>query len=226
MKLNFAIRPMKRSPVLSFSGNYLLALMFSAISLPLLAAQIEPGFVSLFDGRSLDGWRLVDKRGDGYGATNGVIYCARGGGGNLLTEKEFSDFVLRLDYKLEPGSNNGVGIRAPFEGDAAYAGMEIQVLDDKAPKHADIKPWQFNGSVYNIVPARNGTPKIGEWNSYEITAKGRKIKVVLNGRTIVDTDLNEVHDPENLQHNPGLIRDVGLIGYLGHNDYIEVRNCG
>src|SRR2546423_11916027 len=96
MKLNFAIRPMKRSPVLSFSGNYLLALMFSAISLPLLAAQIEPGFVSLFDGRSLDGWRLVDKRGDGYGATNGVIYCARGGGGDRVTQEGLLRFLLRL----------------------------------------------------------------------------------------------------------------------------------
>lgn len=200
------------------------ALLFAAVSVPVFAAQVEPGFISLFDGHSLNGWKLVDKKGDGYGVTNGVIYCARGGGGNLFTEQEFADFVLRLDYKLEPGSNNGVGIRAPFEGDAAYAGMEIQVLDDKAPKHATIKPWQFNGSVYNIVPAKNGTPKIGEWNSYEITAHGRKIKVVLNGRTIVDTDLNDVHDPETLQHHPGMIRDRGHVGFLGHNDYVEFRN--
>src|SRR3954454_15690795 len=102
----------------------------------------ESGYTSLFDGTTLKGWTLINKRGEGYGVTNGVIYCARGGGGNLLTEQEFSDFVLRLDFKLEPGSNNGVGIRAPLTGDAAYQGMEIQVLDDLAPKHATIKPWQ------------------------------------------------------------------------------------
>jgi hypothetical protein len=187
-------------------------------------ALTEPGFVSLFDGKTLDGWTLHGKSGAGYGVTNGVIYCARGGGGNLFTEKEFSDFVLRLQFKLEPGGNNGVGIRAPLEGDAAYNGMEIQVLDDKAPKHATIKPWQFNGSVYNVVPAKNGTAKIGEWNDYEITAKGRKIKVVLNGRTIVDTDLNDVHDPETVEKHPGIFRERGHVGFLGHNDYVEFRD--
>ena len=187
-------------------------------------AQTEPGFVSLFDGKSLEGWTLHGRSGAGYGVTNGVIYCARGGGGNLLTEKEFSDFILRLQYKLEPGGNNGVGIRAPLEGDSAYNGMEIQVLDDKAPKHATIKPWQFNGSIYNVVPAKNGTPKIGEWNDYEITAKGRKIKVVLNGRTIVDADLNDVHDPATIEKHPGIFRERGHVGFLGHDDYVEFRN--
>jgi hypothetical protein len=187
-------------------------------------AHTEPGFVSLFDGKSLDGWTLHGKSGAGYGVTNGVIYCARGGGGNLFTEKEFSDFVLRLQFKLEPGGNNGVGIRAPLEGDSAYNGMEIQVLDDKAPKHATIKPWQFNGSVYNVVPAKNGTAKIGEWNDYEITAKGRQINVVLNGRTIVDTDLNDVRDPETIEKHPGIFRERGHVGFLGHNDYVEFRN--
>jgi len=188
------------------------------------AVQIESDFTSLFDGQSLKGWTLISQHGAGYGVTNGVIYCAQGGGGNLFTEKEFSDFILRLEYKLEPGGNNGVGIRAPLAGDAAYSGMEIQMLDDKAPKHASIKPWQFNGSVYNIIPAKNGTPKIGEWNAYEITARGRHIKVVLNGRTIVDTDLNEVHDIETLQKHPGMFRERGHIGFLGHNDYVEFRN--
>src|SRR6266536_27530 len=157
-----------------------------------LNAKTESGFVSLFDGKTLDGWTLRGQTGAGYGVTNGVIYCARGGGGNLFTEKDFSDFILRLQFRLEPGGNNGVGIRAPLDGDSAYNGMEIQVLDDKAPKHATIKPWQFNGSIYNVMPAKNGTAKIGEWNDYEITAKGRKIKVVLNGRTIVDANLNDV----------------------------------
>jgi len=94
----------------------LLSLCFASLTSLGLAAT---GFVPLFDGQTLNGWKLVDKKGDGYGVTNGVIYCSRGGGGNLLTEKEFSDFILRLDYKLEPGSNNGIGIRAPMEGDVS-----------------------------------------------------------------------------------------------------------
>jgi hypothetical protein len=209
---------MKTIPLKFLTGVFGLTLSLS------LSAQ-EADFVKLFDGETLNGWKLVGKKGDGYGVTNGVMFCARGGGGNLLTEKEFSDFVLRLEYKLEEGGNNGVGIRTPFApGDAAYLGMEIQMLDDKAPKHAKIKPWQFNGSIYNIVPAKNGTAKIGEWNDYEITAKGRHIKVVLNGRTIVNADLNDVHDPETLEKHPGMLRDRGHIGFLGHNDYVEFRN--
>jgi hypothetical protein len=207
-------------PKLFFPG--LAALLLFASPVP---TQAEPGFTSLFDGKSLEGWT---QGGDGvYLVQNGVLVCPEGTGGKLFTEKEFSDFVLRLDYKLQPGGNNGVGIRCPLGAPGeqmAYTGMEIQILDDKAPKHAKIKPWQFNGSVYNIVPAKDGTPKIGEWNSYEITAQGRHIQVVLNGKTIVDTDLNNVHDPEVLMKHPGMFRDRGRIAFLGHHDHVEFRN--
>lgn len=189
-------------------------------------AQPEPGFTSLFDGQSTQGWVFVGS-GPGCSAKDGILDFPKESAGDLFTDKEYADFVLRLEYKLEPGGNNGVGIRCPLgtPGEQmAYSGMEIQILDDLAPKHANIKPWQFNGSVYNIVPAKNGTPKIGEWNSYEITAQGRQIKVVLNGRTIVDTDLNDVHDPEVLQHHPGMFRNSGRIGFLGHHDHLEFRN--
>ncbi|HVV02200.1 MAG TPA: DUF1080 domain-containing protein [Verrucomicrobiae bacterium] len=200
------------------------ALLFSIQSVS-AANTVEKGFTSLFDGSTLNGWTLKDPKGAGYGVTNGTIYCATGGGGNLLTEKDFGDFILRLQYKLQPGGNNGIGIRAPLdEGDVAYSGMEIQVLDDKAPKHAHIKPWQFNGSIYNVVPAKNGTPKIGEWNDYEITARGRHIKVVLNGRTIVNANLNDVHDEATIQKHPGIFRARGHIGFLGHNDFVQFRN--
>src|SRR5207245_7813034 len=92
------------------------------------------------------------------------------------------------------------------------------------PKHAHIKSWQFNGSIYNIVPAKNGTAKIGEWNSYEITARGRHIKVVLNGRTIVNANLNDVRNAETLEKHPVMLSERGHIGFLGHNDYVEFRN--
>src|SRR6266478_3464614 len=117
------------------------------------AEPAEPGFTSLFDGKSLDGWAYVGE-GPPYVAKDGVLVCPKESSGNLFSKKEYADFVLRLDYKLEPDGNNGVGIRCPFgatDDPMAYSGMEIQILDDKAPKHAEIKPWQFNGSVYNIV---------------------------------------------------------------------------
>ena len=191
-------------------------------------AQREPGFVSLFNGKTLAGWTLVDQHGAGYGVTNGILFCARGGGGNLLTDKEFDDFILRLEFKLEDGSNNGVGIRAPLDGDAAYLGMEIQILEDGAAdrgKWGKLHPEQYHGSIYDVLAAKRGALKPpGQWNTEEITAQGRHIKVVVNGKTVVDADLNDVTNPEIIRKHPGLFRDLGRIGFLGHGDYLEFRN--
>lgn len=193
-----------------------------------LAPQREPGFTSLFDGQSLNGWTLVDQKGEGYGVTNGVIYCARGGGGNLFTEREYEDFILRFEFKLEKAANSGVGLRAPLDGDAAFLGMEIQILDEVAAERGrwgNLQPDQFHGSIYDVVAARKGALKPpGQWNTQEITARGRQITVVVNGSGILETDLNTVSDPLTITKHPGLFRERGHIGFLGHNDYVEFRN--
>ena len=200
-----------------------------ALAPALVAQQAEAGFTSLFDGKSLAGWTLIGGRGDGYAVKDGVLYCAKGGGGKLLTDKEYSDFVLRFDFRMPAeGSNNGLGIRAPREGDAAYQGIELQILDEKAAlaeKWGKLKETQFHGSVYDVIAAKKGAQKpAGEWNAQEVTVKGRKITVVLNGQTILDADLDSVKDPEVLKKHPGLARTSGHIGFLGHNDFIEFRN--
>jgi hypothetical protein len=190
------------------------------------AAGAEPGFVSLFDGKSLDGWQIVGQKGVGYVAENGLLVCPADGGGNLFTTKEYSNFVLRFEFRLFEGSNNGIGIRAPLEGDAAYQGMEIQILDDGAARYqGKLRPAQFHGSIYDVIAARQGLKKpTGEWNSEEITAKGRSIVVVLNGTTIVDADLDSVRDAAVLKKHPGLARSSGHIGLLGHGTRVEFRN--
>jgi hypothetical protein len=191
---------------------------------------IGPSFKPLFDGQTLNGWAIVDQKGDGYGVTNGVIYCAKGGGGNLMTEKQYDNFILRFEFKMEEGSNNGIGIRAPLTGDAAYLGMEIQVLEEGAAdkgKWGKLKPEQYHGSIYGVVAAKKGALKPpGEWNTETITANGRQITVVLNGITILDTNINDIDDPAKIAKHPGLFRDRGHIGFLGHGDYIEFRNIG
>lgn len=185
----------------------------------------EPGFVSLFDGKTLNGWTYLGKPGQEYYVTNGVIVCPKLGHNNLVTDKEYSDFVLRFDYKYEADGNNGVTIRAPFSHEnLTYVGVELQLLDDTAPMHAHLHPWQYNGSVYGLVAAKNGTGKIGEWNTEEITCTGRHYKIVLNGRTIVNTDLNDVHDPEMIHTHPGFLRTSGRLGFLGHESRFEFRN--
>lgn len=182
------------------------------------------GFVSLFNGESLDGW-IGDT--DGYAVEEGAIVCIPDRGGNLFTKEEYADFVLRFEFKLEPGANNGLGIRAPTDqGDVAYTGMELQILDDGHESYKDIRPYQAHGSVYGIVPAKRGFLKpTGEWNQQEVTCLGRKIKVVLNGETIVDADLDEATKDGAADHrdHPGVKRSTGHIGFLGHGARVEFR---
>ena len=190
------------------------------------SGQTEPGFVSLFDGKTLNGWKLMGGSGPGYVVENGMIVCPEKGGGNLFTEREYDDFIFHYEYRLTPAANNGIGIRAPFEGDAAYKGMEIQILDDTHEQYKGwLKPEQHTGSIYDVIPARTGFQKpAGEWNEAEITAKGRHIRVVLNGVIITDADLDIVKEPKVLEKHPGLQRTSGHIGFLGHDSRVEFRN--
>ncbi len=189
-----------------------------------MALSVEPGFVSLFDGKTLKGWTLVGGKGPGYVVEHGVLVCPKDGGGNLFTEKEYSNFAFRFEFRTEPAANNGVGIRAPLEGDAAYVGMEIQILDDAPEYEGKLRPAQYHGSIYDVVPAKRGyLRKAGEWNQEEIRADGRRIKVTLNGTVILDADLDSVNDPEVLKKHPGLARKSGHIGFLGHGSRVEFR---
>lgn len=204
--------------------------LLSTVCLPLAASSAadlskkekSEGFVSLFNGKDMTGWVGATK---GYHAEDGKIVCPKKGGGNLFTKKEYSDFVFRFEFKLTPGANNGVGIRAPLKGDAAYAGMEIQILD--TGYKGRLQPYQYHGSVYGVVPAKRGYLKpAGQWNTEEITAKGNQIKVVLNGTTIVDADIKKASTPHTLdkRNHPGLKRKKGHIGFLGHGSRVEFRN--
>ncbi len=187
----------------------------------------DEGFVSLFDGKSLDGWTLLGQKGGGYVVEDGAIVCTQGGGGNLFHERQFADFVLRLEFKLKPGSNNGIAIRAPKDvGSMAYKGMEIQTLDHFHERYGDrLKPFQYHGSVYGVIPAATGALKpVGEWNEQEIRCEGRQITVRLNGAVILDANLNDVIDHETLLAHPGMLREAGHVGFLGHNDWVAYRN--
>jgi hypothetical protein len=207
----------------------ILAALF--LTLQIASVQIawgadDAGFTPLFDGNSLKGWKLVGGHGPGYVVQDGKIVCPAEGGGNLFTEKEYGNFAFRFEFLLTAGANNGVGIRAPFEGDAAYQGMEIQILDDGDKMYkGQIRPEQYHGSVYDAIPARTGYRKpLGEWNEEEIVANGRRIKVTLNGVIILDADLDIVKEPAVLAHHPGLARTTGHIGFLGHGSHVEFRN--
>jgi len=184
------------------------------------------GFVSLFNGRNLDNWTGNKKS---YVAEDGMIVIkpADDSGGNLYTEKEYEDFVFRFEFQLTPAANNGLGIRAPLTGDAAYVGMELQILDNTDPVYANLQPYQYHGSVYGVIPAKREYLKpLGEWNYEEVTATGSHIKIVLNGTTIVDDDIAGPRDNGTMDHkdHPGLKNKTGHIGFLGHGSIVKFRN--
>ncbi|MFD1140704.1 family 16 glycoside hydrolase [Larkinella insperata] len=183
------------------------------------------GYELLFNGKDMTNW--VGNTKD-YVAENGdIVWYNNGGKGNLYTQKEYSDFVFRFEFQLTPGANNGLGIRAPLEGDAAYVGMELQILDNDAEIYKKLEPYQYHGSVYGVIPARRGALKpLGEWNYEEVTVKGSQITVVLNGVQILNGDIAEASKNGTLDHkeHPGLKRTSGHIGFLGHGSVLRFRN--
>ncbi|QDT10373.1 3-keto-disaccharide hydrolase [Planctomycetes bacterium K23_9] len=188
-----------------------------------LAARNDAEFTSLFNGKDLSGWKNAV---DNYEVVDGAIRCKKGKGGMLLAEKEYANFVVQVEFKLPPGGNNGLVIRSPGDGDAAYAAMcELQVLDSEHPKYAKLDDRQYHGSAYGMAAAHRGFLRpTGEWNFQEVTVNGSTIKVELNGNVILDTDLSTITDYLADRKHPGKGRDKGFFGFAGHGDAVEFRN--
>ena len=191
---------------------------------------LEDGFVSLFNGKDLEGWDTRYMRGEGYVVEQGRIVCKRRGGGNLYTDKEYTDFIYRFEFKLERCANNGLGIRArkdpepPKALDGAYHGLEIQILDNECPRYKDkIQPWQYHGSIYGVFPGRRGFLRpTGEWNVEEVICRGHEITVKLNGVKIAGGDVSKAES--HLKNHVGKNNEKGYISFLGHGTRVEFRN--
>jgi len=181
------------------------------------------GFTSIFNGKDLSGWAGAV---DNYEVRDGAVVCKKDHGGNLFTKKEYSDFVVRLEFKLPAGGNNGLAIRYPGSGNPAYDGMtELQVLDDTAAKYNALDARQYHGSVYGVVAAHRGyLREVGEWNYQEVTVKGSTIKVELNGTVIVNVDVSKVTEFMADSPHPGKDLKSGHFGFAGHNDPVMFRN--
>lgn len=231
--------------------------------------RVDEGFEDLFNGKDLTGWygskmygveTMVTKLANGTAETNNVLACfpdrkVEGDRGNLLTEKEYGNFILRFEFMMPENGNNGLGIRTPSEQvDAAYEGMcELQLLDDggsdyydKAAEKDKLKPYQYTGSVYGIVPCRrdNGGKQIlgkdanfagggsylrkpGMWNLEEVKVIGSEIEVWLNGYLITKADVAKWKgdgDTIDGRRHPGLHNKKGHIGWLGHGHHVRWKN--
>lgn len=199
----------------------------------------KEGFEVLFDGTSMHKWtgNTTD-----YVPVDGTIYVTAqyGGSGNLYTKKEYSDFVFRFEFAfMRKGVNNGVGVRTPMGVDAAYEGMELQILDHDAPIYKNLREYQQHGSVYGIIAAKRVKfPALGEWNTEEIRFEGDNVKVTVNGEVILEGNIREACEGHNVapdggkknpytrdkKNHPGLFNKKGHIGFLGHGAGVKFRN--
>ena len=208
------------------------ALLLMALALITWARTVaadEPEWKSLFDGKTLEGWKEFDDNGKNWDVVDGLIHCKGQGGGGLESIAEYANFELKLEYRLPKGGNSGVWLRIPMDlkphTDPSYAGMEIQVLDDNAPEYAHLRPVQYCGSIYDVVAAkRDFTKPAGEWGKMDILCDNRHIKVTLNDHEIVDANLDE--QKSHYDHHPGIRPDrkSGRIGLQAHTGPLDYRN--
>jgi hypothetical protein len=210
-----------------------------SIKTELSEQEKKEGFVMLFDGVNMDAWT---GNVDAYQPIDGNMYvtAAFGGTGNLYTKKEYADFVLRFEFCFDRlGVNNGIGIRTPMGVDAAYHGMEIQVLHHDAPYYANLNEYQVHGSVYGIIPAKRiKWGPLGEWHSEEIRVKGDRITVTVDGVVILDGNIRTACKGHNVdpkggnenpytadhKNHPGLFNKKGHIALCGHGEGLKYRN--
>ncbi len=204
------------------NANTLKILVIFALAVVGVTAYADPekaspyedsGFVPLFDGKSMKGWVGDVAR---YEAKDGVLTClaGKGKGGKIFTEEEYGNFVIRFEFKLTSGSNNGLALRCPLDGKPASKGFESQILDNSSKRYLNKKPSQYHGSLYKLVAAKRGFLKpVGEWNKQEVILNENQIEITLNGEVILeDTDLSRFKRPRK-----------GHIGFLGHGSKVQFR---
>jgi hypothetical protein len=178
---------------------------------------------ALFNGRDLAGWEVVEGDPAAWKAKDGMLVCTGGGGGWISTVDQYGDFELELEYRVPPGGNSGVFLRAPRSGNPAFAGMEIQVLDDYAQQYENLMPSQYTGSVYGVAAAKpRATKPAGQWQSMKIVCRGPQVQVTLNGTPVVNANLAEHQD--KLAEHPGIARSKGYVGLQNHGSGLEYRN--
>ena len=215
---------------------FLIAILGYALLASEVTAQpaAEDGFVPLFAGDSLQGWKVSDwsnigtpqnVQGTAWRIENGVLY-----GLNkrtwITSPGEYIDFVLKLESKIGRGANGGIGLRFPLDGDPAYTAMELQIVDHEVYYGGKSTPAQRTASIYDEIAASPEVTKPpGQWNAWEITAQGSRVTVVLNGQKVIDVDLSR-ETKARQQKGPALAQRPlkGHIGFQNLNGEVTLRN--
>ncbi len=161
----------------------------------------------------------------------GILQGGEPRGSWLMSEKEYGDFILEFDFKLGERGNSGCALRAPMGGDPAFDGIELQMADFRYNPEA--KDSELTGGLYRAIAPRQQLYKPTAWNSYQITLKGPRMKVVLNGEVIQDLNLDE-HTEVVKRHDGKLalpIKDRPRKGRIGFQElsrgegHAQIRNA-
>jgi hypothetical protein len=181
-----------------------LALIVAMLGPP---GRAEEGFVALFDeegppkGWKVTAWNDLSKPGPTdavWAVKDGILQPGKTRGSWLVSEKQYGDFVLEFEAKLDKLGNSGVALRTPRKGDPAFEAMELQIADLRYNTKA--KPDELTGAIYrSLAPARQ-VYKPAEWNAVRIELKGPLLKVTINGELVQDQDLSK-HDKAAKRHD-------------------------
>ncbi len=196
-----------------------------------VAAPSAPEFVSLIQGEGLNGWVVQEGKSTAWTREGDVLSCHSAAGGWLRTELEYSDFELRLEYRLQSGGNTGIGLRSPPVGNPTFNGIEIQLLDDNSPKYTGLREDQYTGSLYYQVPAskRAQLKPNGEWNLCEVSCRGDHLTIKINGEVVnevtLNRQLNEAIGSEQPKPRYSLSQrpPIGHIALQSHSTRVDFR---
>jgi hypothetical protein len=192
---------------------WLVALAVLAVS-PIQDAGTKappPGFVALFNGKDLMGWKADEKEASTHWtARNGVLHYD-GKGDNLRTAKDYGDFELYVDWRIQKDGDSGIYLRGK---------PQVQIWDPALP----VAKGYGSGGLYNnkvgrSAPLTNSDKPIGEWNTFHIIMTGDKVTVFLNGEKVVDDVALE-----NYPTYTGELPAKGTIELQHHGNPLEFRN--
>lgn len=211
----------------AFLSASLLALFWSSVFTPdntLTPEEKAAGWVLLFDGSTLDGWKTSSGLPSGVPVEQGAINPHGCGGYMMIHERVWADFELALDFKISKGCNSGVFVRTfplkPRPGkDVGFNGIEIAIDDTITAGYHD------TGAVYDLVkPRKNAMKPVGQWNHLVVVCDRALIAVTLNGQDVTRMDLDQWQTPHRRPDGSGHKFDIAYKnhprqGYIGLQDH-------
>jgi len=191
---------------------------------PFLAKLDQNPWQSAFNGKDLAGWRPVGGKKDSWTVADGLLVANAKGGGWLARSEEMSDYLFELEFRLPPGGNSGLFLRPPLEGNPAWEGIEIQLLDDAAPQYAGkLSPEQYCASIYGMGAAQPGLSRpAGQWQKLRVLCAGRHVAAWLNGQPVSYAALDE--HMAKADKVRGLNRAAGFPGLQNEHGPIHFRS--